>query len=315
MSKPANFTVESMPDLSGKIAIVTGANSGLGLEVSKGLASKGAQVIMACRDLTKGEEAVQAIRKEQPAAKLELMALDLADLESVGRFAQEFAQRFSTLHILANNAGVMAIPYRQTKQGFEMQFGTNHLGHFALTGLLLPTILKTDKARIVTTSSFLHRSGKINFDDLAGKENYSPSKAYSQSKLANLLFAYELQHKLTSIGANAISVASHPGYSATNLQLVGPTMQGSSFRKNVTLFMNKVMAQSAAMGALPTLYGATAADVQGSEYFGPGGFMGMRGYPKKATSTELSHDKALAEKLWTVSEELTGVKYNSLLHA
>jgi len=305
-----HWTVENMPDLTGKVAIVTGANSGLGYEVARALAYKGATLIMACRDAKKGEEAVLKLRQEFPKAKLELMPLDLADLNSIRSFAETFSQKYSTLDILCNNAGVMAIPYRQTAQGFEMQFGTNHLGHFALTGLLLPVILKTpNQPRIVTTSSALHRSGQINFADLASKNSYSPGGAYSQSKLANLLFAYELQRQLTAKGSNAISTAAHPGYAATNLQAAGPLMTGSALRLRL-MQVASLLAQSAAMGALPTIYAATAAGVQGGEYFGPAGFMEMRGYPKAVRSNERSYDTELAKKLWAVSEELTGVSFN-----
>lgn len=308
------WTVNDIPDQTGKIAVVTGANSGLGYEVVRGLAAKGAQVVLAARDKEKGEKALAALRKEFPAASLDLMLLDLADLASVRRFAEAFRQRYPALHILANNAGVMAIPYRQTVDGFEMQFGTNHLGHFALTGLLLPALLATDGARVVTTSSNLHRSGTINFSDLQGKDRYSPSRAYSQSKLANLLFAYELQRKFEEQGAKAISVAAHPGYSATNLQAAGPIMEGSRVKQGIMAFSNAVLAQSAAMGALPTLYAATAPEVHGGEYFGPGGPMEMRGYPKKVRSNEISYHKDLAETLWQVSEDLTGVHYSSFVH-
>lgn len=313
---PSNnhWTVNNIPDLTGKVAIVTGANSGLGYQVARGLASKGAQVVLASRDKQKGESALQKLRSELPKATLDLILLDLADLASIRQFVQTFSERYSALHILCNNAGVMAIPYRQTVDGFEMQFGTNHLGHFALTGLLLPLILATEGARVVTTSSMLHRSGRINFADLQGEAHYNPSGAYSQSKLANLLFAYELQRKLKEQGATAISVAAHPGYSATNLQMAGPRMQGSALRAGAMAFSNLVFAQSAAMGALPTLYAATAPEVQGGEYYGPDGLMEMRGYPKKVSSTELSYQKDLAEALWSVSEKLTGVQYSSLVH-
>ncbi len=306
-----HWTKEDMPNLTGKVVIVTGANSGLGYQVARAMAYKGATVVLACRDAAKGEQALQSLRKEHPNAKLELMTLDLADLTSIRSFAESFSQKYSTLDILCNNAGVMAIPYRQTAQGFEMQFGTNHLGHFALTGLLLPTILKTPgQPRIVTTSSILHRNGQINFADLASKNSYNRGAAYSQSKLANLLFAYELQRQLTANGSNSLSLAAHPGYAATNLQTTGSLMDGAAFKVRVSQFANSVFAQSAAMGALPTLYAATASGVKGGEYFGPAGFMELRGYPKAVKSNQSSYDLELAKKLWAVSEELTGVSFN-----
>ncbi|HEX2913038.1 MAG TPA: oxidoreductase [Chloroflexia bacterium] len=312
MSNRIKWTADQMPDLRGKNVVVTGANSGLGFEISLAMSRKGATVIMACRDQVKGQRALEEITKAVPQAKLDLIELDLADLTSIRDFAEDFSKRYDSLHILCNNAGVMAIPYRETAQGFEMQFGTNHLGHFALTGLLMPTILKTEQARVVTTSSMLHRPGKINFADLHGKTGYNPSKAYSQSKLANLLFAYELQRKFEASKASAISVASHPGYSATNLQMTGPQLEGSAMKMQVMKVSNRLFAQSSAMGALPTLYAATAQEVRGGDYVGPVGLMEMRGYPGVVRSNELSYDKELAQRLWTVSEELTGVTYSSL---
>ncbi len=313
MSSNQFWKANQMPDLSGKIAVVTGANSGLGYEVVRGLARKNAQVIMACRDAGKAEKAAARIRDELPNAKIELMTLDLADLSSVRGFAQNFADQFSQLDILCNNAGVMALPYRQTKENFEMQFGTNHLGHFALTGLLLPSILKAEKARIVTTSSVAHRFGKVDFADLQSKRSYNSWGAYGQSKLANLLFAYELQRKLSAASvSNVVSVAAHPGYSSTNLQMVGPSMQGSIIGTRVSAIGNSLFAQSAEMGALPTLYAATAPNVQGGDFIGPGGLMEMYGYPVKVRSNARSYDQNAARQLWQVSEELTGVGYDSL---
>ncbi len=313
MTAQNKWTADKIPDQTGKTVVVTGANIGLGYQITRELARRGATVVMACRDPKKAEEAANALRRELPKASLDLQPLDLADLASVQRFADTISQRYSALHILSNNAGVMALPYRQTADGFEMQFGTNHLGHFALTGLLLPLILATPQARVVTTSSFLHRSGEINFADLEGKVSYDPNKAYSQSKLANLLFAYELQRKFATGGTTALSLAAHPGYAATNLQFVGPNMQGSAFRAALMSLSNRFIAQSAARGALPTLFAATSPDVQGGDYIGPDGFNELRGYPKKVRSAPQSYDLALAAKLWSVSEELTGVHYNSLV--
>ena len=217
----SKWTTKDIPDQSGKIAIVTGANSGIGFEAAKALAAKGAHVVMACRNMEKGEKAVDDIRAATPAAQLALKQLDLADLGSVRTFAADYQAQHSQLHMLINNAGVMALPYRTTEDGFEMQFGTNHLGHFALTGLLLPTLFATPGSRIVTVSSMAHQMGTIQFDDLGWEKSYSKWRAYGMSKLANLLFTYELQRKLTAAGADTIAVAVHPGYSATNLQTAG----------------------------------------------------------------------------------------------
>ncbi len=308
------WTANDMPDQTGKVAIVTGANSGLGFETVRGLARKNAQVVMACRDLKKGEAALQKIRQEFPAAKIELIQLDLADLDSVHSFVDTFKQRYDRLDILCNNAGIMAIPFRKTKQGFEMQFGTNHLGHFALTGLLMPVILATPgQPRIVTTSSGLHRLGDLNFADLQWEKGYGPQKAYGRSKLANLLFTYELQRRLNAAGDNVLSLASHPGYAATNLQTAGAIMEGKAFSEKMSLLMNRLFAQSAEMGALPTLYAATAPGLQGGQFIGPDRIMEMRGYPKVVDSNKKSHDEEVAKKLWAVSEELTGVTFSKNL--
>jgi NAD(P)-dependent dehydrogenase (short-subunit alcohol dehydrogenase family) len=293
------WTANDIPDQTGKIVIVTGANSGLGFEATRALAKKGASVIMACRSTDKAEDAARQIRAETPA-DLTIMPLDLASLDSVRQFAQEFMQRYKTLNLLINNAGVMALPHRlETADGFEMQIGTNHLGHFALTGLLMPLITNTSGARVVSVSSGAHRMAHINFDDLQWEESYGRWPAYGQSKLANLLFTYELQRRFEAAGTDAIAVAAHPGYSNTHLQ------QHSGFF-SVT---NHFFAQSQEMGALPILYAATVPTVKGGEYFGPGSLFGMRGYPERAKSNKRSHDPATAARLWSVSEELTGVHF------
>ncbi len=309
-----NWTTESMPDLAGKIAVVTGGNSGLGYETALALAQKGAQVIVASRDANKGQEAVSKIQSAKPKGKVSFMQLDLANLASIRTFAEKFSQQFQSLDLLINNAGVMHLPYRTTADGFEMQFGTNHLGHFALTGLLLPVILRTPKARVVTISSGLHHSGHINFDDLNGKTSYNEYKAYSQSKLANLLFTYELQRKFEAHGSDAIAVAAHPGFSATNLQFGAARMTGSILRERMMQVANGLLAQSAAMGALPTLMAATSPTLHGGEYTGPNGVMEMRGYPMVAKSNAESYDVNVAQHLWTVSEQMTGVQYEPQFH-
>ncbi|MBT3391002.1 MAG: SDR family oxidoreductase [Chloroflexi bacterium] len=300
MASTKQWNTTNIPDIAGKTVLITGANSGIGYEAARALAQRGAEVMMACRSREKGEAAVQAILEETPQAKLNLMALNLADLASVREFAEKVRTEYAQLDLLINNAGVMAIPYRQTAEGFEMQLGTNHLGHFALTGLLLDLVLKAENARIVTISSQAHKTGRINFDDLNSEKSYSKWLAYGQSKLANLLFAYELQRKLAAAGHDTLSVAAHPGYSATNLQ-------DSS---GIFSALNPLIAQSAAMGALPTLFAATHPEVEGGDFIGPRSFGGWRGYPAKARSNLASYDESVAKKLWAVSEELTGVQYS-----
>jgi len=298
-----------IPSQTGKTALITGANSGLGFEAAKVLAGKGAAVTLAVRDTAKGEAAAAAIRAAVPGTEPAVAALDLANLASIRTFADAFAGTHGRLDMLINNAGVMAIPRRTTADGFEMQFGTNHLGHFALTGLLLPLLLTTPAARVVTVSSGIHIIGKINFDDLQSERSYSKWAAYGQAKLANLLFAYELQRKLAASGSSVISVVAHPGYASTNLQNGGPEMQGSRSGKRTMSAANHILAQSAAMGALPEVYAATSPNVRGGDYIGPDGFMGQRGFPKKVKSNARSRDQAVAARLWAVSEELTGVSY------
>jgi len=303
------WTSNDIPNQRGKLAVVTGGNSGIGYEAALTLAGKGAQVILAVRSAEKGQAAVAAIQRAHPGAAVEVMTLDLSNLGSVRRFAEAFLQRFETLPLLINNAGVMALPYGRTADGFEMQFGTNHLGHFALTGLLMPAILAAPGARVVVVSSGAHTAGAIDFDNLDGAKSYGPWRAYCQSKLANLLFAYELQRRFTADGIDAIAAGCHPGYAATNLQAAGPRMTGSRFGERLSEIGNRLFAQSAAMGALPTLYAATAADVNGCDYIGPVGLLGMRGTPGKIKSSARSYDTSVAARLWQVSEHLTGVRY------
>lgn len=305
----AAWTAADMPDLSGQTVIVTGGNSGIGYEAAVQFAGKGARVVLGCRDLGKAQAAIELIKVGQPGAQIEVLALDLASLASIREFASAFRAQNAALQILCNNAGVMALPYRQTADGFEMQFGTNHLGHFALTGLLLDPLLATPGARVVTVSSGAHRMGTIRFDDLQWKRGYRKWLAYGQSKLANLLFTYELQRRLEAARVGAIAVACHPGYAATNLQAAGPRMAGSSLLEAVTELGNRLFSQTAAMGALPTLYAATAADIRGGDYIGPNGIGELHGNPAKVQSSGRSHDPEAARKLWEVSETLTGVPY------
>jgi len=294
-----NWSAEALGDQSGRVAIVTGSNSGIGFETARVLAGKGAIVVMACRNLDKANPKANEIRAAHPGADVEVMQLDLSDLGSVQRFAEAFRAKHSRLDLLINNAGIMVPPYGKTAQGFETQFGVNHLGHFALTGSLLDLITNTPGSRIVTVSSIAHYMGRIDFADLNWEKGYRAQAAYGQSKIANLLFTYELQRRLAAAGKDTIAVAAHPGWTETNLQ---------EHAKGVK-FLNRFLAQEPLMGALPTLYAATEPGVNGAEYFGPRGFMEMNGPPKKVKSNRRSHDRNVAERLWNVSEELTGVHF------
>ena len=298
-----------MPDMAGKTVVVTGANSGIGFEVTEKFAEKNAHVVMACRSLERGEEAKEEIEKEVEDADLEVRKLDLASLESVKSFAEEFKTNNEELDILCNNAGVMAIPRQETEDGFEKQFGVNHLGHFALTAHLIPALKEAEEPRIVTQSSGLHENGEIKFDDLMMREEYDKWEAYAQSKLANVLFGYELQRKIEENDMDLKSVVCHPGYAATNLQYRGPQEEGSKLRLIGMKFANTLFAQSAAKGALPMLYAGTSEEVEGGEYIGPGGLGKMRGYPEKQESSEESQSEDVAEALWTRSEALTEVEF------
>ncbi|MBW2385424.1 MAG: SDR family oxidoreductase [Deltaproteobacteria bacterium] len=309
------WTAEQMPDLSGKTAVVTGANSGIGLETARQLARKGARVVFACRSPEKAEIAIASVGVDAPGAALDLLPLDLASLESIEAFAKRCTEAHPSIDILCNNAGVMALPMRRTTDGFEMQLGTNHLGHFALTGRLLPSLIDTPGARIVTLSSTAHKMGRMSFDDLHWTRGYSKWRAYCQSKLANLLFAYELQRRLEASQKPILSVACHPGYAATNLQLAGPQMEGSSFVQGVMTWANRVIAQDASGGALPTLYAATSKQVVGAGYYGPSKFAEMSGPPKRVESAKRSHDREAATELWRRSEELTRVRFEGLAAA
>jgi NAD(P)-dependent dehydrogenase (short-subunit alcohol dehydrogenase family) len=299
MSETSGWIDANIPAQDGKLFLVTGANSGLGYEVSRALAYKGATVVMACRSPEKGEEAAAKIREESPQGEVRLMELDLSDLSCMRRFADEFRAAYGRLDALVNNAGVMAVPYGRTADGFELQFGINHLGHFALTGLLLDLLKATPGSRVVTVSSYGHWFGWINFRDLNGEKFYYTWLAYGQSKLANVLFAYELQRRLSGKGGNPTSLAAHPGYAATNLQR----------HSRLWSYLNTIYAQSQEMGALPVLYAAAHPEIAGGEYLSPDGFLGQRGYPYIGFSSPLSHNQAIARRLWEVSEQLTGVKY------
>ena len=300
----AKWTTADIPDQTGRVAIVTGANSGLGLITARELARAGGRVVMACRNLVKGAAAEAEIRAELPSADIELASLDLSSLDSVRSFARAFDERGVPLDLLINNAGVMAPPRSETADGFELQFGTNHLGHFALTAHLIG-LMKNDDARVVTLSSGAHHIGRIDFDDLNWKRRYSRWRAYGQSKLANLIFALELNRRLRAAESTVTSIAAHPGYSATNLQ----SAAAPALDRAVMAISNLVVAQSADMGTLPTLYAATKPGVEGGTYVGPDGFMEQRGYPEPVTPSAAARDEATGSRLWEVSEELTGAAF------
>jgi NAD(P)-dependent dehydrogenase (short-subunit alcohol dehydrogenase family) len=297
------WTADDIPDQHGKVAIVTGANSGLGAVTALELARHGAEVVMACRNVEQGEAAAEAVRAVATGPAPNVHELDLASLDSVRRFAGELSGR--RVDVLVNNAGVMMTPRRSTVDGFELQLGTNHLGHFALTGLLLDELQKSDAARIVTLSSNEHKGGRIDFDDLQLERVYSPRGAYQRSKLANAVFAIELDRRLRNARSPAISVFAHPGYAATNLQSSGPT----GVAKALMAISNRLVAQRAERGALPALYAASAPSVQGGDYYGPDGPAEMRGFPKKVRAIDDAYDPDIGARLWTVSEALTGVRY------
>jgi NAD(P)-dependent dehydrogenase (short-subunit alcohol dehydrogenase family) len=296
---------ERIPDQTGRIAVVTGANSGLGLVAARELARKGARVVMACRNLDKGHAAVDAIRSEVPDAQLQLDELDLASLASVRSFAERFTDTHDALDLLLNNAGVMAAPRRQTADGFELHLGTNHLGHFALTNLLLPLMEGREDARVVTLSSNAHKTVRgIAFDNLNGDRRYFRWNAYGQSKLANLLFALELDRRLKARGSTVKSLAAHPGYAATNLQSAAAPLVDRLFMK----VGNAVVAQNDEMGALPVLYAATEPGLEGGTYAGPDGIGEHRGHPKVVQPNRAARNEESARRLWDVSADVTAVR-------
>ncbi|MFF3617088.1 SDR family NAD(P)-dependent oxidoreductase [Streptomyces sp. NPDC002580] len=300
----ARWTENDVPSREGRTAVVTGANSGLGLQTARVLAARGAHVILAVRDLDKGRQAVAGIADRVPGARLSLQRLDLASLESVRTAAAELRAAHPKIDLLINNAGVMYTPRQKTQDGFDMQFGVNHLGHFALTGLLLGALLPVPGSRVVTVSSFGHRiQADIHFDDLQFDRSYNRVAAYGQAKLANLMFTYELQRRLAPHGTT-IAAAAHPGAAATELQQNLPR----PLRKAADLML-PLVTQDAAMGALPTLRAATDPDVTGGQYYGPSGMGGTRGYPKAVASSAKSHDTAMQQRLWAVSEQLTDVTF------
>jgi len=308
----SKWTQANIPNLTDKITLVTGANSGLGYETSKAFAEKGATVVMAVRNMDKGQKAHDDIMKAVPNAKLDLMKLDVGNLESVREFATAFKAKYDRLDILMNNAGVMAIPRTETPDGFEMQLGVNHLGHFALTGLLIDVIVNTPNARIHSVSSSANYMGEINFDDLMGEKDYGRWTAYGQSKLANVFFAFELQNRLSAAGFDTISNTSHPGLVMTNLQTNSMEKSGSPSSEGFLYrFMAPLMAQDVSMGVLPQLYGATAPEAKGGVFYGPKTF-NMRGYPAQKKANDAANNKADLKRFWEMSEKLTGITFDVL---
>jgi NAD(P)-dependent dehydrogenase (short-subunit alcohol dehydrogenase family) len=303
------WTEADVADQTAKTVLVTGANSGLGLETARALAQNGANVVMACRNTEKAAAAKALIDETDPAGETDLLEMDLGNLDSIRSGVEVFLESHQRLDVLVNNAGIMWTPKGLTADGFEQQLGVNHLGHFALTGLLLEVLLESGPARVVTISSNGHKAGKIDLDDLQSEESYSPYGAYFQSKLANLLFMCELQRRFAAANSEAISVAAHPGGSDTNLGHENPGgIAGTLFEKSRPI-MDRFFSQSAQQGALPTLLAATGPDVVGGDYYGPDGFMELKGAPTKVDMTKRAKDEAVARRLWQKSVELTGVTY------
>ena len=306
-----NWDARQMPSQAGRIAVVTGASSGLGLETAVALSRAGAAVVMACRNPAKAADALAEVKRRAPGGHAELATLDLADLRSVRAFAADVTARHPKLDLLINNAGVMAVPFQKTADGFEMQIGTNHFGHFALTGLLLPTLAATPGSRIVNVASLAHRwtLGMNLQDPNFERSRYNKWDAYGKSKLANLLFTYELARRLQASGSMLTVAAAHPGYSSTNLQFVGPAQENSAVGRVLMKIGNGLLGQNAERGALPSLYAATAPDVASGDYFGPDGFQQIGGYPRKVGSRKAARDPQTAARLWEVSQKLTGASY------
>jgi NAD(P)-dependent dehydrogenase (short-subunit alcohol dehydrogenase family) len=305
------WTADQIPPQTGKTALVTGANSGIGYQAALELARHGAHVLLGARDAAKGQAALERLRSEAPGASAEVVSLDMASLASIRAFVASFAARGVALDLLINNAGVMALPKRQTTEdGFERQFGTNHLGHFALTGLLMPQLLSAPAPRVVTVASLAHRNGTIAFHDLQSEKSYSPWGAYGASKLANILFAKELARRARAAGSKLASLPVHPGVSQTSIVANGPGVKG--LKMVIFKALGPVLMQPDAAGALPTLYAATSAEAKSGDYIGPDGFMEFRGAPVVVQPRKNGLDEAVGERLWTVSEGLTGVVYPAL---
>ena len=301
------WDAKDIPDLSGKTIIVTGGNSGLGFESVKFLSAKGSETILACRNERNGESAKKKILEECPNAKINVMILDLANLKSIHSFAEKIEEQYPKVNVLLNNAGIVC-PYKKTKDGFEMQIGTNHLGHFALTGLLLHLLKNTKGSRVVNVSSLGHKFGKLDFDNfMFEKGGYTIMKAYGTSKLSNLLFTYELQRRFEKFNVNCIAVAAHPGVAKSNLSKY---VTKKPLYKIGMAISNSIMSQNTSMGALPQIRASVDPLVKGGDYFGPRGFQEWRGYPVKVKSNDMSYDLNNAKEIWSISERLTKVNYN-----
>lgn len=302
----AHWTAENIPSLAGRTFIVTGANSGLGLVTTRELLRHGAYVVMTSRNDAKGQEAAETLRAEIPDARVDVRHLDTSDMDSVREFANKIIADQLAIDVLINNAGIMMTPRSLTSQGFELQFATNHLGHFALTGLLFNRLKAGRDPRVVTVTSDLHKGGSIHFDDLTGERRYSPVDAYKQSKFANVLFGLELDRRLRNINIPMKSVLAHPGYSATNLQSTGPT----GWMKMGMKISNRIFAQSAEMGTLCQLFAATDPSVDSGQFIGPDGRGEKKGYPTIVQPAKSATDEETARRLWGISEELTGVQFD-----
>jgi NAD(P)-dependent dehydrogenase (short-subunit alcohol dehydrogenase family) len=309
MGNSTRWTTAEVPDESGRTTVITGANAGIGLEAAKVLAARGATVVLACRDVDKGERAADAIHAEAEGAKVSVVRVDLASLASVREAAEEIRTTSPRIDLLINNAGVMqVVPYQRTEDGLELTLATNHLGHFALTGLLLDRLLAAPASRIVTVSSIAHKRGVIRFDDLQSAGSYNASAAYAQSKLANLLFTYELNGRLEAAGTDTIALAAHPGNARTSLWKSSSLLENAVISRRLHL-LNFWLVQSAERGALPTLRAAVDPSARGGEYYGPSGVFEFTGDPERVESSPRSHDLAARRRLWEVSEEVTGVSY------
>lgn len=304
-----SWTEADLPDLRDKTIIVTGGNSGIGLSAAVGLARKGARVVIACRDPGRAESAVASIRSLSGSSAVEALALDLSRLSSVRSFADTWNARGEKLDVLINNAGVMAVPHGKTEDGYETQFATNHLGHFALSLRLLPSLEKASAPRVVTVSSMTHTNGVLDFDDLHGDRAYSPSGAYTTSKLANVLFAYEFDRRLRARGKKAISLVCHPGWSATQITARSQNERGNALMAKVLVWGNALVAQPADRGAWPTLFASVDPSLRGGEYVGPTELFGTRGRPGVAKSSPVSYDESVALRLWSASESMTGERF------
>ena len=307
----AGWNAHDIPDQSGRTVVVTGANSGIGYVTARELARRGARVVLACRSESRGTEAADRLAIEVPDADAQFARLDLGDLDSVRELAAAYGRKYGHLDLLVNNAGVMALPQGRTADGFETQFGVNHLGHFALTGLLMPTLLATPGARVVSVSSFMHALANIDINDLNSERKYGRWTAYGRSKTANLLFVHELARRLAATGSDVVAAAAHPGYAATNLMTVAPRMQGRRTSERFMEIGSRFVAQSAESGALPTLYAATAPGVRPDSFTGPS-ILGFRGSPAKSRRVKWSLNDRAGQRLWEESERLTGVTYDAL---